>query len=80
MMGLHEHYDDRPQTKEEAYKKLHLQDVLEAVRYIKWGVSTGHGKQEAIKYVEHWKTWTKENDPTSYDKIINLQSTSENTP
>ena len=39
MMGLHEHYDDRPQTKEEAYKTLHLEDVLEAVRFIKWGAS-----------------------------------------
>ena len=45
MMGLHEHYDDRPQTMEEAYKKLHLEDVLDAARFVKWGITPGSGKR-----------------------------------
>ncbi len=80
MMGLHEHYDDRPQTKEEAYKKLHLEDVIDAVRFIKRGITPGNGKQDAIKYVEHWKAWTKENDTIAYNRIIEVQLGPENTP
>lgn len=80
MMGLHEHYDDRPQTQEEAYKTLHLEDVIDAVRFIKWGITPGHGKQAAIKYVEHWKAWSKENNTIAYNRIIEVQLGPENTP
>ena len=80
MMGLHEHYDDRPQTKEDAYKTLHLEDVLDAVRFIKWGLTPRNGKAEAMKYVEHWKAWSKENDTNAYNKIIEIQNSPENTP
>ena len=80
MMGLHEHYDDRPQTMEEAYERLHLEDVLDAVRFIKWGITPGSGKTEAMKYVEHWKAWTKENDIITYNKILEVQAAPENTP
>lgn len=80
MMGLHEHYDDRPQTREEAYERLHLEDVLDAARFIKWGLSPGSGKSEAIKYVEYWKAWSKENDTAAYNKIIEVQISPENTP
>ncbi len=80
MMGLHEHYDERPQTKEEAYKTLYLEDVLDAVKFIKFGLTTGNGKQEAIKYVEHWKAWTRNNDIKAYNKIIEIEQISNNTP
>ena len=79
MMGLHE-YDNRPETKEEAYAELHLEDVLEAVRFIKFGITPGNGKKEAIDYVNHWKAWTKEHDQESYERIVTLESFTETTP
>jgi|TARA_B110000908_G_C10029766_1_gene346852 hypothetical protein len=60
-------------TKEQAYEKLDLEDVLAASRFIKWGLTPGSGKVEAIKYVEYWKAWTKENDTEAYNKIMTVK-------
>jgi hypothetical protein len=70
----------RPQTKEEAYEKLHLEDVLSAVRWIKFGMEPGTRKKPAIEYVNHWKAWTKLNDIESYNKILEIENISETTP
>ena len=70
----------RPQTKEEAYEKLHLEDVLAAVRWIKFGLETGTRKGPAIEYVNYWKEWTKLNDIESYNKILEIENISETTP
>ena len=80
MMGLHEHYDERPKNAKEAYESLHLDDVIDAVRFIKWGMSPGNSKKEAIEYVKHWTAWTKENDQAAYNRTINVQNGPENTP
>tara|TARA_B100000575_G_scaffold34584_1_gene23339 strand:- start:13491 stop:13730 length:240 start_codon:yes stop_codon:yes gene_type:complete len=79
MMGLHE-YDEKPLNKTEAYETLYLEDVLEAVRWIKWSVSPDDNKVEAIKYVEHWKKWCKVNDKRAYDIILQVQNSPENIP
>lgn len=71
---------ERPQTKEEAYAKLHLEDVLAAVRWIKFGLETGTRKGPAIEYVNYWKEWTKLNDIKSYNKILEIENISETTP
>ena len=79
MMGLHE-YDEKPLNKAQAYKTLYLEDVLEAIRWIKWSVSPNENKAEAIKYVEHWKNWCEVNDKQSYDVIVQVQNSPENIP
>ena len=79
MMGLHE-YEEKPLNKAQAYETLYLEDVLEAVRWIKWSVSPDENKAEAIKYVEHWKKWCKVNDKQAYDAIVQVQNSPENIP
>tara|TARA_B110000259_G_scaffold29989_1_gene32409 strand:- start:8759 stop:8986 length:228 start_codon:yes stop_codon:yes gene_type:complete len=70
----------RPNTKEEAYATLHLEDVLAAVHWIKTGMVTGMSKRPAIEYVKHWKDWSKLNDIESYNKITEAEQISEATP